>query len=230
MQDTRPPLVVPDKYYEAIGHLATLGPDAVGRLSALANDEPLTIDVADVAARFSKSLSTSSETMLAIFGLLMSLNELRWERQQSPESLENDITAAIEEQGKPEWKAMYFEGWKTVAPQTVRLLLPNGFFSLLRKAYDLALNRQSLVGGLQILTDARPLFDESASSLRAFVLSHALILRVHEGPERRALHITLDAADMERLRGELERATTKEATLRRRASECNIPIIQLNPR
>lgn len=230
MENKRPPLVVPTKYYEALGHLAELGPEAVERLSALARDESITVDVEGVATRFSRSLKTSSDKMLSIFGLLMSLNELRWEREQDPASLEKDLSAAIVEQADRGWKDKHLEMWRAVSHNLTAFLVPNGFFSLLRKAYDLALNRHSLVLSLQILSDARPLYDEDADSLKALVFSHTLTFRVQNGNDRQALHITLDAADMQRLSQELDRAAKKEATLKERAGEWGVPIIQLNPR
>jgi hypothetical protein len=230
MENKRPPLVVPTKYYEALGHLAALGPDAVEQLSALAEAESISVDVEEVASRFSRSLKTSNEKVLSIFGFLMSLNELRWERAQDPVSLEKELTAAIVEQAEPGWKDRYLEMWRAVSHKLPAFLMPNGFFSLLRKAYDLALNRHSLVLSLQILSDARPLYDEDADALKALVLSHTLTFRVQQGSDRQALHITLDAADMQRLSQELDRAIKKEATLKKRAGEWGVPVIQLNPR
>lgn len=228
MTNRRQTLVVPPRQYEAIGHLAALGADRVEKLGNLSAAEAISLDLEGLSRRMSETIQTPAHISGAIIGLLMSLNDVRADRNEDPESFVRGLTVALTEQATQDWKDKHLKDWEAISQRIPSLLRPNGFFSLFRKAYELALNHPATVASLQILSDVRPLYDDAAENIRALVLSHVLALRIQEGSDVRILHVTLDAGDVRKLASELARAAQKEKTLEQRASTWGIPVIQFD--
>lgn len=89
-------------------------------------------------------------------------------------------------------------------------------FSLVAKVYDLATEDERIFCSARILTDLRPVFGLSVSDgPRAFIVTHLLKVAYHQGSkEHKNFYVTLDADDLQRLKGLIERAESKARSLK----------------
>lgn len=96
-------------------------------------------------------------------------------------------------------------------------LLAVDTISLHVKAWQLLYEEERYITSLRIITDLRPLFDESGSEqLRAFVVNRLHVTYV-EDQKRHDIFFALDENDIEQLVTIAERAKTKITTLKKKA-------------
>jgi hypothetical protein len=97
--------------------------------------------------------------------------------------------------------------------------------SLAAKAIELSYDYANLLRRTRILTDIRPLYNDSADCIEAAVVSYTLRLRYDTADGEHELSIALDEADLRTLMAQCERAMTKAKTARDvLAGRCNISI------
>jgi hypothetical protein len=83
------------------------------------------------------------------------------------------------------------------------------------KAQRLVFAREKLLIDAEIITDARPVYDSSGKEILEFIITHSLVATYHTGGEDpMAIHLSMDAADIEKLRKACERAVIKAHTLK----------------
>ena len=83
------------------------------------------------------------------------------------------------------------------------------------KAIDVALSHERIMGDTKILTDIRPLFQSDPSQKpTAATIVHTLSVKFYEHGTPKEMYFALDSQDVQHLISTLERASTKEATLR----------------
>jgi hypothetical protein len=83
------------------------------------------------------------------------------------------------------------------------------------KSYKVITAHEYELVGMRLITDARPVFDESGDKILQTVVSHVLSLDYHKGDSHRAVQFALDAQDIVELRRLCERAERKAAALKR---------------
>ncbi|HEY3743965.1 MAG TPA: hypothetical protein VGL53_29175 [Bryobacteraceae bacterium] len=95
---------------------------------------------------------------------------------------------------------------------------------IVSKAARLQRDGERLFCTAKILSDIRPVFtaDPKVGPSGA-VLCHTLKLGYHEGKEHREFHVVLDSEDLEALAGAVERARSKDDTLRKVLREAKLP-------
>ncbi len=81
-------------------------------------------------------------------------------------------------------------------------------------AIELSYDYANLLRRTKILTDIRPLFNESADEIEAAVVSYTLRLRYDSADGEHELSIALDESDIKTLAAQCERALMKSATAR----------------
>jgi len=97
------------------------------------------------------------------------------------------------------------------------------------KALDVGLEHANLWCSSRVITDLRPLFDESDEPA-AFLVSHNLRIKYHEGTEssiRKEIFIAMNGRDVRQLLTVLERALKKEEALRKTAETSNLPVLEI---
>lgn len=86
-------------------------------------------------------------------------------------------------------------------------------FHVLRKVSSVLYAHQNLLTDVRIVTDLRPVFDESGKKVLHTVVSHTLIVSYNDGIRGRRIEFGLDASDLSDLLKAVERAHLKAATL-----------------
>jgi hypothetical protein len=92
-------------------------------------------------------------------------------------------------------------------------------------ALELAYDYANLLKRTKILTDIRPLYNESGDAIEAAVVSYTLRLKYDSADGDHELSIALDEADIKSLMRQCERAVKKAATARNLMVEmCNLSV------
>lgn len=81
-------------------------------------------------------------------------------------------------------------------------------------ANELLYDYANLLRNIRILTDIRPLFDDTADSIDAAVISHTLRLQYDSADGEHELSIAMDEVDIGKLQAQCDRALKKSAAAR----------------
>ncbi len=99
------------------------------------------------------------------------------------------------------------------------------------KAFDILTEHQRTIHDLRIITDLRPIFkegfdEEPGSMPAAAVITHTLKISYHAGREVEEFFVALDDQDIDLLRSLMDRAESKERSLRGILEATKIPFIR----
>lgn len=91
-------------------------------------------------------------------------------------------------------------------------------------ALDLAYDFASLLMGTRILTDIRPIYDDSGDEIKGAVVSHTLRIFYDSRAGESELSLTLDLSDIEVLKAQCERALRKMKSAEQLLLKAKIPM------
>lgn len=95
--------------------------------------------------------------------------------------------------------------------------------TLSAKAFDVQHEYEKLFASARILSDLRPVFDQTGNEPIGTIAVHNLKLTYFEGGEYKHIFIALDKSDLAVLRKALDRAESKSAGMERSAKKLGIP-------
>jgi hypothetical protein len=109
-----------------------------------------------------------------------------------------------------------------------RLILIFGIEPLLlvAKAGTVMVDHDKTFHDVRVLTDIRPVFDETPNSTKAMMIVHNLKIHYHQGEQHRDLYVALDAQDVQKFIDTLERAKKKAEILKSILTSTNVPYIE----
>jgi hypothetical protein len=145
----------------------------------------------------------------ALVRQLLSLHGIMRQSGSRGAQVLSGIGSAIEQQGTDAGIAL--DDWKRVQ-ESVAALLETGSVRFASMAIELAYDYANLLRWTKVLTDIRPLFNESADAIEGAVVSHTLRLRYDSADGEHDLSIALDKADIEKLADQCKRAIRKATT------------------
>ncbi|HUQ71977.1 MAG TPA: hypothetical protein VM165_20770 [Planctomycetaceae bacterium] len=221
-------LTIPESGYISLAALVGLSPEKLRALGKVATStSQSSLNLAEIISDLSGSLEISSDDLNAIAGLLMALNQIRVERNLSPEDVVADLNAAIDAQASADWKSKHLAEWQRARSLLAELFQPNNFFSIAKKTHDLWMGRSASVRRIRLLADLRPVYDEAATSTLALVLTNTLIVEYFDSQKQEVaeLHLSLDQDDLATMRSELERVAMKNAAIAKDASRWSVPVL-----
>jgi hypothetical protein len=96
----------------------------------------------------------------------------------------------------------------------LKTLLTIESLRLASKALGLKTDHERLFCGVKIVTDIRPVFSDVQQKPTRAIIGHTLKLEYHEEGEHKELYLALDADDIRKIGKVLQRAETKETSLR----------------
>jgi hypothetical protein len=115
------------------------------------------------------------------------------------------LTVGLQRFGWPPDKLEKWERHK----QALDRILSSEPISLISKIADLALTHDNHLHEAKILTEMRPVFDDSRGKIRAFIVYNELMLFYHDSDKERALTISLSIEDLEALKAGVDNALKK---------------------
>lgn len=96
----------------------------------------------------------------------------------------------------------------------VRMFSANHPAALSLKARKLTYMHENLLSDVEIITDARPVYDEEGEKVVEFIITHSLVVTYQcHGETKRSL-VTMDASDVQKLQAQCARAIRKATTLK----------------
>lgn len=153
---------------------------------------------------------------------LLSLRGLVRQTGQEVASVMAGVRDAIERQGSD--VELSVEAWSGVE-STVSLLVEEQSVRLAATAIELAYDYANLLRRTKILTDIRPLYDETATHIEGAVVSYTLRIHYDSAGTEHESSIALDEADVRTLLDQCQRALTKAATASAMlANKCDIAV------
>lgn len=218
-------LSVPREIRDAMGSIAdhyekmSMLPSVVEGLSA-AQRTPNRI-----AAEFSKRSQIPAVDARHIVQQVLSFQQLGSTLGMSPKDIFEAITASLEGQQPDEWKKKYLPRWMEARTAIEEASSPSSPLYLVQKNIRLKYEHRNILHSCSIVTDIRPVFDEPGRTLEQMNVDYLLHAEYSDGSDRLHFYVTLDVHDLERLKGQCERAQTKTATLLKSLACVNKPLV-----
>lgn len=225
MAKQRLQLQMPDDALDALKSLA--GVTAAGRmqLTQAIRGAAKAFDPDDLVNEVKKAVDPGMSDVSADFlRVLLSLVWVRLNEKVEADALAADVVAAMKasETNEPA------DGWPAFEADLAAQIAIDVPLAVASKALDIRAQHQRVFRRARILTDLRPVYGVDASVRpAAAVIVHTLRLEyVEAGTGTRRFFIALDAADLKELRGLLDRAEKKEASLSAMLETSGLSIIQ----
>lgn len=204
--------------YGGLQALVEIGLDGLQSLAQKQANQPLDLSLSSVVERLSEELACSEETLQRAFiDALIPLNGLRRTLGLSTSEFVKALAETVSQQAPDEWKEAHLEGWNRIVAALDPFFEPDNFFSQASKAFELLGQRPAVFQHAKILTELRPIFDETTTETLAVIQTNTLVLRYWAGEGERSVHVTLDQGDLETLAAEIDHAREKTRVSQREA-------------
>lgn len=168
--------------------------------------------------RTAAALSLDPETVGDILFALWRLKRVSENRDETPSQTVAWVKSAIESRAPEEWKQKYNDLLIARADNIGKLTDGIGNdhpIMIAVKAQTLVYTHQNLFLGARLITDVRPVFNDSASEVDELVITHMLTLDYSDGSQRNSsITLAMDQEDIAQLQNQCERAATKILTLK----------------
>jgi hypothetical protein len=205
------PITIPKSAYPAIQHLIHLGPsDFDAFLDALSKAEP-SLNKDDFWKHVAKHVERIDKAVVeSILHEIFLMDDARSELE-----LDGFVEAVAEAATEAKSKEFPIEEGdrKILKDRLARIFDGRKGLSITMKAMGVVADQDHLFLNARILTDIRPVFNESGDSVDAAVIVHNL--RIHYGVDRdhKDFYVVLDTGDIQALRDVLDRADAKAKCL-----------------
>lgn len=150
-----------------------------------------------------------------ILDLLITLYEIKSQRDVTVEEFVDGVSDAMEELDNPEYRLAPSE--RPDFAGKLLTLLNAEIFALVAKAQDLVTEDERTFCHARILTDLRPIFGSNVEDgPKAMIAMHTLKLAFHEqgsSDDHGEFYVALDAEDLQALRKLIDRAEAKARSL-----------------
>jgi hypothetical protein len=157
---------------------------------------------------------------------LLSFHALRGNFGISGAQLYEMISRNVDSDAPDSWnKGGNINNWKKARNAFIDALGSDHPFNILQKRTRLTYEHQNVLYDASVITDVRPTFDDSAREVLELSITHMLDIEYNNGSHRSSIYITLDSADVAKLKAACERAQIKEATLKTKLKEFSGSII-----
>ena len=131
----------------------------------------------------------------------------------SPEEVHATLAADLARSAQPDvWPDTYTKRWSELKDAVVSLLSLD-VLDIESKAGHLIGERANWVTSLRILSDVRPVFDDTANEMKASLLVNTLVVRFTDASGVRAAYFAIDPTDLDQLEDQIKRARRKNALI-----------------
>lgn len=126
------------------------------------------------------------------------------------------VIEALEEQGTDEWKENNLDALKREQSIIVKAINQLDFDHPLwisRKAQELSFQCERQISLTRLVTDIRPVFDDSSEAICQALVKHTLVIYYSEGQAAKHIEFSISSDLVDSLMKDCERAKRKEATI-----------------
>jgi hypothetical protein len=205
MMPTRLKLNLREVQIRELWECVSIGSEQLASLALKLNSlQPIPIEADQLLNDISKHLDseTKAETLLR---QLISLSMVGRQSENSSREVVLALRNALESEKR-------LPDWDGVATQ-FQSLLDSAPVRLVTKAMDLSYDYANVLRGTKILTDLRPLFNESGESVEGGVVTYTLRVTYSNGDSRNDISLALDMEDVLKLQDQCERAIAKSKSM-----------------
>jgi hypothetical protein len=218
-------IVVPESELPRLRSLVKLTPEILEKIAAIIDQQPPSIEPETLSRTAAEELSLSDETIYSLILLFW-----RWcfayrKLGMSSDAFIEGVSSGLDSLPIDKWNEEHRDNWNKILPIIKRLISDDSKLVLSAKASGLLQDQHLLLCNSQVITDIRPVFDDSASTIKAFLAFHTLVLRCHEGDTEKNIYVVLDLQDVRKLREQLERAEQKEQLVKSNLMTANFTVI-----
>ncbi len=219
------PFRVPEIFKQPLGKLLNLPePDAVA-LEAVIEHAPPTLLARDLAKMIAAKTPMEFRDAEQFTKLLVSLYSVREKSEEPIPNFVELVCQSAQETGLAELSREN-ASWERFKERLARLLSFSGSLGVASKAHDVMTEHQHVFCDMRILTDARPVFNpDPKDQPAAVVIVHQLKIVYHEGITRKEFYVAMDSDDIRTMKKMLDRATTKEESLRALIGITKVPVL-----
>lgn len=196
---------LPDDVLAGLAMLRDLGPGRLEELNAaFRNMEGQALTPRQLAAAAERVRIPAKEA-LSLVRVVLSLYGLRRRRSLPITEVLEGLQAAIVRSG---WTDEEISKWQSVGKK-VESLLEIAPLATVSKALELGYEYPNLYQSARILTDIRPVFDQTGEVVKASIVSYALEIDYDNTEGNHSISIAIDAKDLDELAHACERAKAK---------------------
>ena len=219
-------IAVPDSEIPRFRMLVELDECLLHQLGDALAKQPPSLDLETVVDNVAKEMGADHDRLESILSLLWRWATVQRTMEAPIEDFIKGITVSLNHLSEKEWNSDHRSRWDAVSRELARLL-SSDCVAISTKAAELILSQNLVLYSSRIITDMRPVLDDSAAEIKTIVPFHNLVLTCKEGRESRELYIALDSSDITKLRKQLERAEQKERLFRSAFSAAGFPVISI---
>ena len=223
-------LDIPERYRSGLVVIANLAPSAFDELSSALQRAPECSTSKELSAWVTPEVKSISPVELPkVIDTLTSLYRVRVRAEISADILARDVVHTMRDSGAPE--LVIADDKRSLAQGQLAKLLAHSSLNVLEtKVQELKHEYEHTFCDSRIFTDLRPIFGgDVGDAPSTMLLVHILKLGYHDEHEsrHRELHIALTSEQLKTLKDVIERAETKEKTLRSHFQSTSIKPIEV---
>ena len=174
---------------------------------------------------FATKAELSAADAQKIVTQMLALHGLRTTLGLTADDFYEKLTESLLADTSEEWQAKNLGNWRKSKNNLVDAFSPNHPFHIIEKRTRLTYEHQNVMYDAGIVTDVRPVFDDTGLNIEQLSIHHVISIEYFNGTQRNQLFAALDSADVARLKKACERAQTKEATLKKKLKGFNGPVV-----
>jgi len=217
------PFTIPESSYAAIRQLVDLKADDFEALVAgLSSGKPSKYSK-PLARHISKKIPTVAEPVIhSIVEEIMTLEFLKQDFEMAAEPFASALAIAAREIVSENFRYSEQDA-ETLKSRLTKIFKADRVLELNAKASAVIADHDKLFINAKILTDARPVFDDSGSKIEAVAIVHTLRIHFEHNQKHEDIYVSLDHEDMAKLKAAIDRANRKASALRKVMQATNVP-------
>ncbi|HWO23666.1 MAG TPA: hypothetical protein VNO30_33220 [Kofleriaceae bacterium] len=219
-----PEIEIPSGHRALVAKLVSLPDEQASSLITELRNTPPALSRSELASRIAPATKFDEDTARAIVDVLTSMYEAMARIDEKPDRFVAAVIAAAKK-----LPSELFEqnvDWEKAQKLIGELMRLERSLGVSSKVLGVITDHAHVYCRSRVLTDIRPVFSISASHPpAALAVIHTLRLTYHSGDETQGFYVALDAADLEDLREQIERALEKEKSLRAMLTEKQLPVL-----
>lgn len=207
-------ITIPDSEIQAFRKFSRADIDFLGKLVKKIAKKPPHINPEILIQSVAPVLDHSEDQVRPILYLVCRLAFVQRRMDVEVNSFIEALTSDLSQRSNKEWSREDKEGWLERIPILQEFLLPEGPIAIGAKASELLVEKPNILLKTRIITDVRPVFDDSGKKIQCVVPSHTMIIRFVDAGDLDEFHVAMDIEDLRLMRDHLERAIEKERVIR----------------
>lgn len=223
--DTR--LRIPQSEIQYFKQIISTDIEKLDRVAAYLLKAKPRLDVNDLSGEVASETGMELDKVDSLISFLWRLLLVKRRFDLSLPGFMRDISQVLDKLAEDVWSEEDRNEWEKRREVVSKLLDTHGALGYGAKAAELLFEQPLVLCESRIISDMRPIFDDDANNIQAFVNFHTLILRCLEGNEERVIHIAMDNNDVSQLKEHAERAEKKTKAIDAEFRDKDVNIIAL---